>query len=502
MILLVGGAAVHQSGQESYTEAPALAHVLKAPQIFWNGRLWGTHWDQPTVTIYDGATVTLGGKTVVPRKPFAPSLFGTSVGIFVGSRGKQCILHYNKVKQFKLGEKIHQSFTAAVGQIIQDDGKYLSLEVSTGTFDSRHQIEGLTSKASASVVGMTVNSPVNFLEWSPDGYKDFEPVFTRPGLTAPILPHQLCDCGVIKGPIRGYSNTHVLLYGDYSEGNPSLFYCLPDVDPHNWTLLMTGSGVNITGGQNSESIRHFHGEEFVPGIGPNEGRLFVFTGDGDTQSSILCCDDVADLCNNGAKWSGYWAMNYWGTGRVNYLTTGPGKNYCVAAGNQSYRTVELMIDASKKFGYYIPDQPDITNGNPNGTNTLHILDLNNKTIQATNNRVTGTGWVGSYAPDGTILLSTDSEFGFFPTPGVYNGNCDMYCHLYALGADNASLYEIAKFQRGDWQNPVGSVQIDRWPLAFGTLFAWDTVQIMVGGDHAGTVARGPFNTPSSNLNLR
>ncbi len=485
-------ATTRQSGQLTWTEA-TMPKGLLGPQVTWRGNLWGTHWEQPTVMFYDGAKVNKGGKTVVPRKKFAPSMYATGSGLFLASRGDQYLFTYIKGrKPFKPGEKIRQAFTSAIGNVVSDDGKILNVELSTGAFDNYHQVKGLTSEVEVNITGMTLNQAVNFIEYSPDGLQDFVPTLSGIGIGVPLLPHLICDCGIIKGPIRGYKNTRVVLYGEYVEGNPTLWYNLPDINPMYWAPIMTGTGSNPNGSQDStEAVRHFHGEVFVPGIGPNEGRLFAFTGDNDSQSSILICDDIADLCNNGTKWANNWAFNRYGSDRVKFLTKGAGAPYCLGAGRQEYRTVELMIDSAKRYGYYIPDQSDATDGDLPGTNTLHIVDLAAKSIRRTTNRVTGTGWVGTYAPDGTILISTDSEFGFFPKPNQYNGNCDEFCHLYALGSDKASLYEVTKFRRSDWNNPAGSVQIDRWPLAFGNLFGWDTTYRVEGGDHAGSLVKSP-----------
>ena len=462
-----------------------------APQVYWRGQVWGLRWDLPQLQAFDGANVTKGAHTVIARKPYGPSIYATGSGLYIAVRSPQASLTYLKSANaaFSLGERVIQSFTGAVGFVYKDTGSVLSLEVSSGTFDGTHMIKGQTSKTIASATAMTSIPYINFLEFTPDGKQDTFPTMTVQGDTVPWLPHLIVDCGIVKGPINGHSNTRVVLFGEYLEGNPILYYTLPDVDPHTWIPIMQGTGVGQSSSPTStEAIRHFHGGVFVPGLGTKEGRLFMFTGDTDNQSSILVCDDIADLCNNGAKWLSNWALNRYGVDRYNFLTTGPGAAYCVGVGSQVFRTVELMIDANKQYGYWIPDQPNATNGNTEGTNTLHRVDLNSYKVTKYPGRATGSGWIGGYCPDGTIFLSTCSDFGF-NDPNQYGGNGDSYCHLYALGADNQSLYEFAKFRRADYASPSGSIQIDRWCTAFNAMFGWDSNRELIGGDPVGYVAK-------------
>jgi len=484
--------AVQSPPKETWWPAWLYKSRLLAPQVLWHGQVWGLHWSQPQIWAFDSNTITQGAHTVVARKNGSPSVYATGSGLYVAVRAPQASLTYamSGSKSFALGEKVIQSVSGAVGFIYKDTGSVVSLEVSSGKFDGTHLIKGQTSKVSATVSAISSIASIDFLEYSPDGIQDTFPTTTVNGTEIPWLPHLIVDCGIIKGPINGHSNTRVVLFGEYLEGNPILYYSLPDVDPHTWTPIMQGTGSGKSGTPGStEAIRHFHGGIFVPGLGAKEGRLFMFSGDQDYQCSILVCEDVADLCNNSSKWLSNWGLDRYGADRVKFLTTGAGSAYCAGVGAQDFRTVELMVDANKQYGYWIPDQAAATNGNTGGTNTLHRLDL--KTFETTKfpGRVTGTGWIGCYAPDGTILLSTCSEFGF-DVPTQYQGNCDSYCHVYALGADNQSLYEITRVRRSDYANPqIGEIPIDRLLSAYGVVFGWDPTLTLIGGDPIGYVAK-------------
>jgi hypothetical protein len=148
-----------------------------------------------------------------------------------------------------------------------------------------------------------------------------------------------------------------------------------------------------------------------------------------------------------------------------------------------------MVDSNKQYGYWIPDQPAATNGNTGGTNTLHRMDLRTLQVTKYSQRVTGDGWMGALAPDGTMMFSTISDVGAVGAGVGYIGNCDQYVRLYAMNPSNQTLYEVTRFQRTDATNPSGSCQIDRWCTAFGVMFGWDSTNGLVGGDPIGYVEK-------------
>ena len=673
---------------------------------------WSAYLNQKGILATNANTQRRGGATVSATFNSWPTMYKTGSGVYVLNNATQSIITYGGVVGgvtfFKLGEQCTQAISGAVGYVYADNQtNTLSIEVFSGTFDGSHNITGATSGAITSSVSAVANTnSVNFLEWSPDGWTNFVPVTTvNNPITSTIqtFPGSLIDCGIIAGSILGKTNTRVLIWCDYGEGNCSLKFCQPDINPFLWTTILTVDGTagtlgawpfignlstitysgltggtgnfilgeqviqavsgatgylltnngtttlgvvvssgtfdgthNITGQTSNtstssvsnavlttsgsdQSVRHFHGSQWVPLIGAKEGRLFLRSGDQDYQNGMYTCDDIADLCNNGSNWKTNWAFNLCGPARIawfcntsttqvtcNYTgkastnafgfykgeqvtqatsgavgfiatdsgykspvgtgtltillavgspafnnsgiitgtssattatassmstaTIGGGKNYCLGdntvaklntkgypgvtagganqtgvqgVGGQDCRSVDLVIDGTSTYGYFIPDNslaytdlgchPTYDGyAAPNGVNFLRRVDLVNKTVQTVGTRVTGTGWVGCYDPaSNAILLTTESDRT--AGGGAYYANNDAYCHMYQVGSDLSSIWEIAKFLRTDYLNPTatGPATISALFPAFGAIWGWDAQKLLFGGDPIGTISAKP-----------
>jgi len=596
---------------------------------------WSAYLNQKGILATNANTQRRGGATVSATFNSWPTMYKSGSGVYVLNNATQAIITYSSESgAFTLGEQCTQATSGAVGYVYADNNtNTLSIEVFSGTFDSTHTITGATSGKTATVTGVANTNSANFLEWSPDGWTNFVPVtVVNNPITSTLqtFPGSLIDCGVIAGSILGKTNTRILLWNDYGEGNCSLKFCQPDINPYLWTTIFTVdgtanslgawpySGTLATG--SDQSIRHFHGGTFVSGLGAKEGRLFLRSGDQDYQCGTYICDDIADLCNNGSNWKTNWAMNLCGPSRIawfcNTSTTqvtcnytgkgsstqgfgfykgeqvtqagtnaigfiasdsgytvatgtgtltillsvgspafnnsgvltgtssgttatassmstasiGGGKNYALGdntvptlnikgypsitsgggnstgvagVGGQDCRSVDLVIDANKQYGYFIPDNslaytdlgchPTYDGyAAPNGNNFPRQVDLVNKTVKTFGTRVTGTGWVGCYDPQsGAILLTTESDRT--AGGGAYYANNDAYCHMYQVGSDLSSIWEIAKFLRTDYLNPTatGPATISALFPAFGAIWGWDAQKLLFGGDPIGTIAAKP-----------
>ncbi len=119
-------------------------------------------------------------------------------------------------------------------------------------------------------------------------------------------------------------------------------------------------------------------------------------------------------------------------------------------------------------------------------------DLEPKTIKTISvYRSIGTGWMGTLTPDGTVLITTESDHTA-SSGTAYSGNNDAYCRVYAVGPDGNSMYSVAQFQRKDYLNPAGTpVLISSFFTAFGAVFGWDTQQNLFDGDPIGTFDNKP-----------
>jgi hypothetical protein len=566
--------------------------------------VWSGYLNHTGILATNGMAQRRGGTTVSQSYTSTPTLFGTGSGIFLINLGTRAVITYSAESGgFTLGETVNQATSAAQGCVYYDNNSNtLKIEVISGTFDNSH--------------GVVNTSNVNFLEWSPDGWTNFatvQDVDNTAGATTPQF-QAMTDCGVIAGSVNSKTNSRIVLWCDYGEGNCSLRYCQPDINPYTWYTIFTADGTNGTTGSwpyngstgSDQSIRHFHGASFITGIGAKEGRLFLRSGDQDFQCGWYICDDIANLCNNGSTWKTNWGMDccgpcriFWfnqtattqatitvtgvsGTpdkgeqvsagGAIGFIksisggtwtvyvasgtfptsgtitcttstatatitgssttTIGGGKNYTIGnnavqgltilgypslatgnynstgsqgVGGQDCRSVDLIVDANKQYGYYIPDQPGAYSaagafpaydgyGLANGANNLRKIDLVNKTVTTINGyRATGTGWMGCLAPDGvTPLITTESDHTNPANGGSYYLNCDAYDRIYAVGPDGASLYEVARFLRKDYLAPAQSpTTLSAVFVAFGALWCWDAQKNLFDGDPIGDFTTKP-----------
>ena len=331
------------------------------------------------------------------------------------------------VSPFAHGELVTQATSNATGYYISSTATEVVLLLVSGTFDNSHDLTGSVTGSATGITAVATASNPCFLHRSADGIVNYLPV------AAFLGTFQVCsfvDCGTVAG-LGG----QLLLWFEYAvtgAGDCGIWYNLPGTNDI-WAKLFTCS----TG-----AIKHFHGARYIDGV------LYVLTGDGNDESSILKCADVADLINNPATWKTRWGLDITGATRTVYLTTGAGAPYCVTAGNQNARGLDLIADADNVYAYWIPDTY---------TNTsLMRLNLAAGTVEQFPGAVVGEGWTGTRLADGTILYITGSEY----FTGSY-GACDEFVRLYALLPDGKSMTPLMARRRQDYAAPAGIVKYDR-----------------------------------------
>ena len=306
-----------------------------------------------------------GGATVSLTYTAKPTMFGTGSGLYALNLGTQAAVTYStETAPLTLGSTVTQLTTLATGCAYFDNASNtVKIEVISGTFDGNpaHTISDGTHTATPSAC--TNSSNVNFLEWSPDGWTNFATVTDVSPTSLNSIPTfggALVDTGVHPASINGHTNSRVVLYFDYGEGNCSVRYCQPDINPYTWTTLINADGtVGTTGAWPyngstgaDQSIRHFHGAMWVsntqsPAISATDGRLFVFSGDQDDQCGMYTCDNIADLIANPSTWKSNWGLDCCGPCRVwwfnNTATTQTVSNYTSKVGGFYKGGTALML---------------------------------------------------------------------------------------------------------------------------------------------------------------
>ncbi len=456
--------------------------MMKGVCCEYNGRLWAPYHSREGVLCFDGDVVLRGGGTVGPTAGTGTMLHPTGSGLYATTMAYKATVSYSsKSGAFTMGERVTQATSGAIGYVYQDTGSALVIQVHTGVFNGTNIVTGTTSGKTATVTAVSTSATqVRFIERSADGFAAFAPVMdVRDAIDGSgFLPRQMVDCGVRSETILGTPNTRLLIYVEYVQTGtqPRILANQPDVAPRTWTVLME-AGIQ----DGVAAVRHGHGVK----RSAVHDKLFFLFGDTDSQSCILVCDDIADLCNNPATWAERWAMDLFGEERIAYLTTGPGADYCAIAGSQRARTVDLVFDATETYGYYIPDNATT------GVNTLHRIKLDDLSVAYGSERALGLGWVGRCLSDGTVLITAESDYGSHGED-EWSGNSDAYVRIYAAVPETLGLVEIYRARRRDGDNPAYQTVAYFGDLLEyqGRLWAWDYAEALIGGDACGRFLRG------------
>ncbi len=384
------------------------------------GYLWGIsqYGAETGVLAFNGTTITEGGK--LPWDATSGHLWTDGTRLYHSLTGTVVTVTVTGLTgSFVQGEQVTQATSGAVGFYIRTDGDgklIVALKNLLASFDNSHVISGATASATATAVA---TASAEFLAVSPDGWTDFKIVLD---VRDSMYPRSFVSCGVVGGKTLNLAFDR----RESAGGTSNIYYNVPE-DGDSWTVLGT---------TDANAIRHFHGAVMIG------SRLVVMTGDEDAESSILVCDDVADLIANWATWKTRWGLDKTGAARTTYLTaTNTAYNY--GCGNQVYRTVDVVADAGADYGYYLPDQASV--GGP----LLRKIDLAATVAPAANAEVgatgaTGEGGIGLCTTHGTILLSTFSYDGT-------HGNGDDKVRLYAVVADDIVELSASAIQASTYQ---------------------------------------------------
>ena len=367
---------------------------------------------------FNGSTVRRGGTTYSNQSTCA--MYPTNCGILAATIGTQVVVTYSAKNgtAFVLGETETQSTTGGVGKLVGLTSTTLTIMVnaSSAIWDTSHNynVTGAGGGATTTVTGTTSGSG-SFLEWSPDGWTNFIPLWSVSGSTGGIyLPHQACDVGQIAGSINGKTGTDIVMFGDYGEGNAGLYYWQPEVSLYTFNQLFVTSGSGVGSWPTStQSIRHFHGFQWVPGKGAKEGRLYVMCGDADYQCGILTCDDIANLCNNGSTWKTRWGMAITGPARANWFSNATATQTTITYSGETLATTpgEPITFANGAVAYVVSD---------NGTNTLVVNQAGTPAALPSSGTCTGSnsGSVVTYTSISASTVTTGAAYvlGTNPMP--------------------------------------------------------------------------------------
>jgi hypothetical protein len=266
------------------------------------------------------------------------------------------------------------------------------------------------------------------------------------------VPRSLC----YVGPTRGHPDG-VVFYFEYAAGAGAM----DEGRPKLWASADNGATWTFLFQCASGAIRHFHGATYVPNydhvFGSAEGRLYVYTGDGNGTTNnpvLLLCDDVDDLIANPNAWRDYWGLSdntrstLRSTRSVGQLTEYP-----------KYRTVGF-VDGGDGYGYWGEDA-----GSPTG---LRFWRVNHATRAVTQvgGTVTGTAWQVLKTSKNRILFATDSEGD---KNGPFSGY-DYNLRLCEVSRDGTQFTEIWKRRRANGGVITGACTVTSLVEAFGRIF--------------------------------
>jgi len=326
-----------------WREFPALMAIAARPQFAMGGNLWSLRVPTHAWT-FDGTTWTQRGAF---KGGYAYNLWQAGNAIYAVTYGTRAIVTYSEASNpLTFAALCTQAGSGATGYFLRDipaatGSRQAVFFVVSGTFSAA----GIISEAANQITATAVtNASWWFLEKSTDGVADFMP---KRDVYRSTLQNNFCDCGVIANLGGAGVNQRLLLHCEYNNTGelPSLLYNIPDVNDV-WTALFT---------VDAGAISHFHGMVFCPGVGGGAGRLHVFTGDFDAAVSILTCDDVVHLKNNGATWKTRWAFDLADAARIAYLTTGAGAPYHLQILRRLYYLRGDLCGAPDDEGVEVPD---------------------------------------------------------------------------------------------------------------------------------------------------
>lgn len=264
-----------------------------------------------------------------------------------------------------------------------------------------------------------------YLARSASGTGAWTDVLSYTGSTPDTLPHILCDCGTGRMILVDYGITGTRVWGsaDYGQtwGDNAPDY--DDGDP----LITAGAGI----------ITHFHGAVYDSVT----DALVIMTGDANSGSRMLYCDDIDSLFASPDVWKTRWGLDSAGQA----ITAAYCLNDNLVSGlptSQKYRAVSAVFATVDSTRYIVWG----VDGASAGGQTVWKQDITagaGSSATAVGTGVIGATWLITQMSTGDIIVATDSEYsGSSPYPGH-----DAYLHLYAINDQLTYLDEVAKFER-------------------------------------------------------
>ncbi len=262
---------------------------------------------------------------------------------------------------------------------------------------------------------------------SPDGVQNFE--VKVGGIPSNLALHRsLVSCGATDTYPEG-----VVLFFEYAV-SPAI-HCSTN-GGEDWSVLFQCA---------SESIRHFHGGVFAPGVGDKEGRLLVMTGDQHSASSILFCDDLDDLIENPQQWRHRWGLDVENQHVLDPMyTLNNNLDSNGVSTSQSFRSVDILV-ADDGYAYWGEDTLRWAGQNVFRANmsTLEVERVGTTSIM-------GEVWSVFETSQGQVLVASNAH-----DPATSIG-CDDRLHLYLVESDPLELVEVGAWRRTDFAEPSDS----------------------------------------------
>ncbi len=254
------------------------------------------------------------------------------------------------------------------------------------------------------------------------------------------LKRSFCDVG-----------SHGLLYADYADDDAnSVIYASVD-DGATWNSVLT---VNDVAGDNA--VRHIHGIRYFSD-GTNT-VLLIFTGDDNSQSSVLVCRTAAEIDDfiggtNQATWKTRWGLNS--------TTRNPNTSYCLnsnlnASGtptSQQFRWVDCLLirEADDNlYAYAGTDSDSISAATDaavysyNLTSWLAGNGLNTRYLGKTNGEI--FYWENMPVAGRNVPVLTTATYSARP---LFDG----YAKIYNISDDRTRINELARWQITSSGNP-------------------------------------------------
>ncbi len=434
-------------GVGDWQENPVLAQKFPSAHAVLDGNLYGIVKSVPDRTrginyfdgntTYNGAKLTAGIRGFIQLWPDATNstMYGATLQTVKWIDGTVTN------DSFVAGELVTQTNSGATGYWIRNDATLgVVIQFLAGTFTNTavDTITGATGVFTPDGVTAVVSDDryvLHYMATPTDNTSSSVPVIE--GGDKMGLPGYFVDAGAIPDLTNKQTLFWIASDGAEASFTPELWYNHP-ADNTTWTRLFSLA---------ASSVGHLHGGAVVRDVNgvADAHKFMIFCGDTDNQSSIMVCDDIADLVGDGAQWKINWGFDQAaGAARNTFLTTGAGAPFVIGHGEQRFRMIQLAVDTDERYAYYIPD------ANETATNFAQKMDLvANTVLELASANISGPGNVALTCSNGAILLAAFSD----STGGTYDGSADKYLRLYCIDETKLDVKQVWARERIDSASP-------------------------------------------------